>query len=256
MGATNFSHVSDLHFGIGPAAERAAARICEVLLHEPGPVLLTGDVTHDGRHEQLDRFREVFRPLLRAGRLVAVPGNHDRLGDDLRDFFMAGGRVQSELRGGLFIVRLDSTGPHNRRWIDGHGLLTARDVDEIEEQLRRAPAGAQTVLMMHHHPLPLAHDHWGEQLVSLLGWPCALELQLGRRLLERIRGLCDVVLHGHRHAAMETCPWPADQRPLRIFNAGSSTLTRRFRHFRSARMPACWIDLDEPLGALGLQVAA
>ena len=247
MAATAFAHVSDLHLGISPAADRAAAQLCDALLHEhPGPVLLTGDITNAGRPEELELFRELFSPLLRRGRLVAVPGNHDRLGDDLRDDFMHGPRVQTEVHGGLFIVRLDSTGPHNRRFMDGHGQVTLRDIEQVEDALRGAPVGSQTILMLHHHPLPLAHDHPLEMLATLIGLPNARELRHGRLLLSRIRGLCDAVLHGHRHVPAEINPWPSDERPLRIFSAGSSTLQRRFRVFRSARQPACWIPLERP----------
>ena len=159
---------------------------------------------------------------------------------------MPGARVQTVAAGGLWIVRLDSTGPHNRRWLDGHGEVSARDIDDVEAALRGAPAGLQSVLMLHHHPLPLAEDHPMEQLVSLLGWPNARELRNGPALLGRIRGLCDVVLHGHRHVPAELNPWPADDRPLRIFSGGSSTLQRQFRIFRSPRAPACWIPLGQP----------
>lgn len=246
MTSTAFVHISDLHIGASASANRAAARLCDALVNEhPGPVLLTGDVTHRGRRDELDLFRALFAPLLRAGRVIAVPGNHDRLGDDLRDALMDGPRVQAEERGGLFIVRLDSTGPHNRRWVDGHGEVTGRDVDDVEAALRSAPSGTESVLMLHHHPLPLAHDHPAELVVTLLGWKSARELDTGRLLLSRIRGLCDAVLHGHRHVPAEISPWPSDARPLRIFSAGSSTLQRQFRTFRSARLPACWNAVDE-----------
>lgn len=249
MAATAFAHVSDLHIGLSPAADRAAARLCRTLLHGPAdPVLLTGDVTHRGERRDLERFREIFGPLLRSGRLLAVPGNHDRLGDDLREELMQGPRVQAEQRGGLFIVRLDSTGPHNRRRFDCHGEVTEGDIDDVETSLCRAPAGLQTILMLHHHPLPLAHDNPLERIATLFGWPNARELRTGRMLLSRIRGLCDAVLHGHRHVPAEINPWPSDSRPLRIFSAGSSTLQHHFRRFRSATAPACWI----PLEAMGL----
>ncbi|HUJ25249.1 MAG TPA: metallophosphoesterase [Myxococcales bacterium] len=244
MVATAFAHVSDLHIGSSPSADRAAGQLCETLLREhAGPVLITGDVTHRGRREELERFREIFAPLQCTGRLVVVPGNHDRLGDDLRDDFMCGPRVQAERFGALFIVRLDSTGPHNRRWLDGHGEVTPRDVDEVERALRAAPPGTQTVLMLHHHPLQLPHDHAAELFVTLIGWKSARELDTGALLLERIRGLCDILLHGHRHVPAEMRPWPLDVRQLRIFSAGSSTMQRRFRSFRSATLPACWIAL-------------
>jgi Icc protein len=247
MTSTAFIHVSDLHIGASVSANRGAARLCDALVNEhPGPVLLTGDVTHRGRCDELQLFQTLFAPLLRTGRLIVVPGNHDRLGDDLRDALMDGPRVQAEQRGTLWIVRLDSTGPHNRRWLDGHGEVTERDLDDVEVALRDAPAGTQSVLMLHHHPLPLVHDHPAELLVTLLGWKSARELDTGKALLSRIRGLCDVVLHGHRHVPAEISLWPEDTRPLRIFSAGSSTLQRRFRAFRSARLPACWNAVEAP----------
>jgi 3',5'-cyclic AMP phosphodiesterase CpdA len=247
MVATAFAHVSDLHIGLSPAADRAALRLCRTLLNGPAdPVLLTGDVTHRGGRRELERFREIFAPLLRTGRVLAVPGNHDRLGDDLRDALMEGPRVQAEQRGSLFIVRLDSTGVHNRRWYDCHGEVREEDVDAVEGALRAAPAGLQAILMLHHHPLPLAHDNPVERVATLLGWPNARELETGRLLLSRIRGLCDAVLHGHRHVPAEINPWPSDERPLRIFSAGSSTLQGTFRTFRSATAPACWIPLEAP----------
>ncbi len=254
MSATAFVHVSDLHIGLSPAVDRAAERLCQALLREhPGPVLLSGDVTHNGRRAEMERFRHLFGPLIRAERLIVVPGNHDRLGDDLGQALMTGGRVQAAQAGGLFIVRLDSTGEHNRRWLDGHGEITGLDIDEAEAALRGAPPGAQTIL---NHPLPLAHDNPVEALVSLLGWPSARELRNGALLLSRIRGLCDAVLHGHRHVPAEIAPWPSDPRPLRIFSAGSSTLQRSFRAFRSARAPACWIPLDEPAAGAGAPALA
>src|SRR5260370_10954500 len=222
-----FVDVSDLQIGVSPGVDRAAERLCQALLREhPGPVLLSGDVTHNGRRAEMERFRHLFGPLIRAGRWIVVPGNHDRLGDDLGQALMTGGRVQAAQAGGLFIVRLDSTGEHNRRWLDGHGEITGLDIDEAEAALRGAPPGAQTILMLHHHPLPLAHDNPVEALVSLLGWPSARELRNSALLLSRIRRLCDAVLHGHRHVPAEIAPWPSDPPPLRIFSAGSSPLHR------------------------------
>jgi 3',5'-cyclic AMP phosphodiesterase CpdA len=238
-----FAHVSDLHIGKDPATDRAAEQLCEALLQQPGTLLLTGDVTHRGLRSELRRFRDIFEPVL--DRMIAVPGNHDRLGDDLRDALMPGERVQVAWGPELFIVRLDSTGPHNRRWLDGHGLVTEDDIGAIETALRSAPPGAETVLLLHHHPLPLPDEHPFEKLVTMLGWPNARELWNGGHLLARVRGLCDAVLHGHRHVPAEQTWWPSDSRPLRIFSAGSSTLEGSFRAFRSARSPACWISLPE-----------
>lgn len=247
MAQTSFAHISDLHVGLDIRADRAAEALCGTLLDEqPSLVLCTGDVTHRGRRTELERFRHIFGPLLRTGRMLVVPGNHDRLGDDIHQELMPGRRVQAQRHGSVWVVRLDSTGAHNRRWLDGHGAVTPRDLDDVEEALRGAPPGLQSVLMLHHHPLPLTEDHFAERVANLLGWPNARELPSGVELLRRVRGLCDVVLHGHRHVPAEILPFPRDSRPLRIFSAGSSTLQRSFRLFRSANGAACWIPVRAP----------
>lgn len=245
-----FLHISDLHLGKSAAVDRDAELLAAMLQREPGAILLTGDVTHRGQASELRRFRELFAPL--EDRMVVVPGNHDRLGDDLRDALMPGARVQSAGAGGLFVVRVDTTGPHNRRWLDGHGLLTDDDIEAAVERLREAPCGAETVVLLHHHPLPLPCEDAFELVTAALGLPNGRELPAGARLLARLRGLCDVVLHGHRHVPAESSPWPADARPLRVFSAGSSTLQRRFRIFSGARSTGCWVPLAsaEPAGVL------
>jgi len=143
--AVSFAHVSDLHIGLNASVDRAAEDLCEALLEQqPATVLCTGDVTHAGRRGELEKFREIFAPLLRTGRMLVVPGNHDRLGDGIEQELMPGERVQAAAHGGSWVVRLDSSGPHNRRWIDSHGLVTPGDVDAVEAALRAAPAGMQT----------------------------------------------------------------------------------------------------------------
>jgi 3',5'-cyclic-AMP phosphodiesterase len=222
------AHVSDLHLGRDAETDAAVADLCHALVAaDPEAVLVTGDVTHRGRDAELDLFRRLFAPL--DERLVVVPGNHDRLGGDLKAELMAGGRVQAELRPGMFVVRLDSTGAHNRRWIASHGALTADDVTAVERAVEAAPAGVLVVLMLHHHLLPLPEDHLGERLATLLGWPNAAELELGRELVERLRGRCDLVLHGHRHAPGEVVLLPRAGRPMRILNAGSTPAEGRAR---------------------------
>src|SRR5512142_1489490 len=92
------AHVSDLHLGRDAATDRAAARVDDVLL--------TGDVTNRGRAAEHARFEALFAPV--RERLVVVPGNHDRLGDDVARRMMRA-RVEVERRPGLHLVRVDST---------------------------------------------------------------------------------------------------------------------------------------------------
>jgi len=187
------------------------------------------------------------KTLLKGGDdgAVIVPGNHDRLGDDVEAELMPGKRVQVSAAHGLWMVRCNSTGPHNRRWWDSHGLFTPADLQAVVEALDSAPAGSTRVLLLHHHLLPLPEEHLFERLVSRLGWPNAAELPLGVELLRRVRHRCELVLHGHRHAPAELRPFTCEA-PLRVFNGGSSTELHGFRVFDvdGRRVDTCWIDAN------------
>ena len=191
----------------------------------------------------------MYAPLLETGRLVLVPGNHDRMGHDLAVGLMDGTRVHVVHRPGLFIVRLDSTAPHNRSSIASHGVLSPADIDAVDVALDGALPDALVVLMLHHHLLPLPEDRFTEKIANFLGWPYAAELPLGRQLLERIQGKCDLVLHGHRHAASELHLRPTARRPLHVYNAGSSGVlgwVRLVSHRAGALLSASWIQTDRP----------
>jgi Icc protein len=225
-----FAHLSDLHLGGGPATTHAARRICSALLAvRVQRVLVTGDVTHRGLRSELETFHSVFAPLFDEGRMLVVPGNHDRLGDDVAGALMSGAREQTEEHGDLFVVRFDSTGAHNRRWFDSHGQMDDSDMDAICAALEHAPRGSLRLLLLHHHLLPLPDDHLMERVVTRLGLPNAAELARGGDLVARLQGRCDLVLHGHRHR-----PAQIEAGSLRIFNGGSSTGLHACRIFAAA----------------------
>lgn len=256
------AHLSDLHIGKDAATAWSARRLVRALdAAGVDRVLVTGDVTDRGRLEELRLFRRLVAPL-GPERVLVVPGNHDRIGEDAGRYLMAG-RVHAEVSPDLFVIRLDSTAPHNRSLVDGHGLLTGRDVDEIEVVLGAAPAGALVVLMLHHHLHALPEEGFLERLSSLVGWPNADELPLGGRLLERLLGRCDLVLHGHRHVPGELVLAGEGDRPLRVLNAGSSTGLGRVRvisHVGGRPVAERWLEVPalrpEAVRRLGGQPAA
>jgi Icc protein len=232
MGIRTLVHVSDLHLGKSPETEQRAIGIRDaVWAADADHVVVTGDLTHRGRASELALFWRIFAPLVVRDRLTIVPGNHDRLGDDLADSIQAGPRVAISELPGLHLVRFDSTGPHNRSWLAGHGAMTDEDVVAISRAVGSAAPGALVAVLLHHHVLPLPADHAAERLVSWLGWPYADELERGAALLGSLRGRCDLVLHGHRHAPQCATFFEDDPRPLSIFNAGSSTELGRVRVF-------------------------
>ena len=137
------------------------------------------------------------------------------------------------------MVRVDSTGPHNRFLLAGHGEICERVLDLIDVALDGVPPNHLVVVALHHHLVPLPTETLPEWVVTQLGWPWASELRLGRELLTRLRGRCDLVLHGHRHVPREIGVYHSLARPLKLFNAGSSTALERFRVF-SHVAGACW----------------
>ena len=232
MAIKTLAHISDLHLGKNADTERRAHALCDSLVAaEIDHVVVTGDLTHRGRTSELALFRRIFAPLAARGKLTLIPGNHDRLGDDLGDELQQGPRVSVEAQPGLHLVRFDSTGPHNRAWLASHGAMDADDVAAIDAAVSSAAPGALVIVLLHHHVLPLPADHPAERLVSWLGWPYAEELAMGRALLDTLRGRCDLVLHGHRHTPRTTTLFNDDRRPLAVFNAGSSTELGRLRVF-------------------------
>jgi 3',5'-cyclic-AMP phosphodiesterase len=245
MGTRTLAHISDLHLGREATTDTATRDLVHALVEaNVDEVLLTGDVTHRGRRSELATFRRVFAPL--EDRLVVVPGNHDRAGEDVAEALMPGGRVQIERRRGLHVVRLDSTAAHNCRLLDSHGELTPGDIAAVEVAVAGAEEGALVVLMLHHHLLPLPEDHLGERLASLLGWPNAAELDLGRDLIDCLHGRCDLVLHGHRHAAGERVLAPRAGRALKVLNAGSTPALGKARvieHLAGVVVSEHWLEI-------------
>lgn len=217
------AHVSDLHLGRDRRTDAGARELAATLQDAAvDAVLVTGDLTHRGRAAELRAFEDAFAPLLERGRVVIVPGNHDRAGEDVGATLMVGSRVGVADLPGVHVVRVDSTGPHNRSLVAAHGLLERADVVEVDAALGEAPPGALAVVMLHHHVLPLPPDDLREALSGWLGWPNARELPRGPELLALARGRCDLVLHGHRHVPSAAAPFPGDARALAVVNAGCS----------------------------------
>ncbi|MBC8068814.1 MAG: metallophosphoesterase [Deltaproteobacteria bacterium] len=226
-------HLSDLHFGAGRRLEqRCTELVRELVRARIDHVVVTGDVTERGEAAELERFLEVFEPLSRSGRLTVVPGNHDRLGDDVAELMMAGRRVVTQRRPGLHLVLVDSTRANPGWAFVAHGELTASDLDAIDRAVDEAEPDALVVVLLHHHPVPIPHEsHW-EALGCALGLPYGDALTAGPALLARLHGRCDLVLHGHRHRPHALTM--DGERTLGIYNAGSSPALQRARIFNHA----------------------
>jgi Icc protein len=227
------AHLSDLHLGRSDEHDAEVALLADAL-QAVDHTIISGDITNRGRRAEHALYERLFAPLAAAGRLTIVPGNHDRLGDDLGARFHKGPRVQVHDVSGLHIVRVDSTGAHNRFLLAGHGSLDEAVLADVASAVAAAPANRLVVVTLHHHPLPLPEESFPELLATRVGLPFADELRLGHALLTRLRGACDLVLHGHRHVPRAATLWPRDGRPLGLYNAGCSPALGRFRIFAHA----------------------
>ena len=231
MSHGSIAHLSDLHIGASRAESLACEKLCATLLAmDVGHVVVTGDLTENGRNGEYAEFNRIFAPLRDAGRLTVVPGNHDRLEDDAGRGMMDGTRVDVTRIGRVSIVRIDTTGWHNRFSIAAHGFLDPRTLQEIDRAIDALPETDLIIVAHHHHLLRLPLEGFLEHLSHVLWLPFADALRHGPTLLRRLRGRADLVFHGHRHVPAETLFLDLP-RPLRVFNAGSSSRLGRFRLF-------------------------
>lgn len=242
------AHVSDLHLGERPEHVRVARTLVRSLVEEAvDHVVVTGDVTHSGTIAEYEQWLEIFDPLLRERRITVIPGNHDRAGDGVAELLSDDLRVSVDGRDGLFMVCIDSTAPHNRSTFRSHGDLCERMLIAVDEALALAPSGWTRAVLLHHHVLPQPVEGIGEWFAEKFGWPHAAELPLGRELLRRILGNVDLVLHGHKHVPRERVL--EGLRPLRIANAGCSTVLSAYRVFEcdgSTVSAGQWVHAGPP----------
>lgn len=232
MGIKTLAHISDLHIGESGLRSTSLRLLADHLEERAiDHVIVTGDITHNGRRLEMKEFDIVFGPLADAGKLTVVPGNHDRIGEDAGKHIMEGHRVLVTRPEGLYVIRIDSTAPHNRRSYNSHGDLSHLVLDEVELALGEAPSDRLVVIAIHHHLAPLPEESLLESLSRLLGWANTRELQLGEHLLELAEGRADLVLHGHRHVpTTDTFTAQHPKKPL-VYNAGSTTSLRAYRVF-------------------------
>lgn len=222
------AHISDLHFGRKVFNQPLKKLVKSLDDDEIDQVVITGDITDHGYNKEYNLFCETFAPLIDKDKVIIIPGNHDRLGDNIASYLMDE-RVIVEERKGVYIIRIDSTGPHNKWLIYGHGIVCHRVLTEIEKALLFAPKDKLVVVLLHHHPIPLPEETIFETISKYLKWPFAAELHLGKELINLCKGRADLLLHGHRHIPFEL-NFPGT-RALSIYNAGCTPRLEKYRVF-------------------------
>ena len=226
---TRIVHLSDFHYDGSPELRRALRSLVDAsLAREPDLVIVTGDLSADGRPSEL---HEVARELARFGAIprVVIPGNRDLepsvgppgearplpVDSDL-DYFLAlepaltlgfdeSGRGSMEGDG-------PGDGDPEAAWIarfggiaDGHAgtdvhvvavnstpRLRSEGLEVAARQMRRAAPGALRIFALHHGLLPVPGRKLRDgDLTHRSGDVLALLADLG----------VDLALHGHIHRA-------------------------------------------------------
>jgi 3',5'-cyclic AMP phosphodiesterase CpdA len=154
-------------------------------------MIATGDLSHRGKPEQLQRARSLLEAV--GLPLLAVPGNHDipytfparftRTFEPWRSVFGETEPVHSSP--GLLVVGLRSI----RRWRQQGGALEDDQLARALERLRTSPEQALRVVALHHH---LAAPPWRAKRKR--------PLRQRDRVLQALAGAgAELVVSGHVH---------------------------------------------------------
>jgi len=155
---TRLLHVSDLHVGAHEErdAEHALARLVERL--GPQLVVASGDLSHRGRREQLERAAAFLRSL--GPPVLAVPGNHDlpytpaRFVRPWAEFERVWETTEPAVSlPGLRVVGLNSAQPFRHQG----GAVGTAQLERACARVKNAEGGALRVAVLHHH---LANSPW------------------------------------------------------------------------------------------------
>jgi 3',5'-cyclic AMP phosphodiesterase CpdA len=243
--AARIAHLSDLHFDGSPElAASLQALISRVRDLRPDLVVVSGDLTADGRASELDATREALAELDPIPRLV-IPGNRDLVASagppgearalpidsDLDDFLAH----EPALSLGLDALETELADPAagvDERWaerfgspapvVDIAGLhvvgvnstprLRSSTLERAARSIRRAPAGAVRVFVTHHGLLPVPGRKLRDgDLTHRAGDVLALLFDLDVQL----------ALHGHVHRAHA---WQVSDGRRRIVVASAGAL--------------------------------
>ena len=225
------AHISDLHIGSSPEHSFALQQICDAILaSDIGTVVVTGDITNRGSIAEFEVFSTITSRLRAERNVILLPGNHDRSRANISTTMMNDERVNLVSNDGIAVLRIDTTLWYNRVTFASHGNISKSMLASVDQLLTQIPEETFVIIALHHHPLPLPAEILIEYISSWFSLPFAEHLSYGSRLLEKIKGRCDLVLHGHRHVPSEIV-FPYTQRSLAIYNAGSSTGLCAFRRF-------------------------
>ena len=196
----SFVQISDSHMGFNkPANPDVAATLAaavdkiNALAMPPDFILHTGDVSHLSRPEQFDTVDQILKSA-KPKDVFYVPGEHDVLDDDGKEFFQRYGRGTAG--GGWY--SFDKNGAHFVGLVNvmnlkagGLGSLGPEQLAWVEQDLKRLKASTPVVVFA-HIPLWSVYPEWG--------WGTDDSAQ-ALALLKRFGSV--TVLNGHIHQIMQ-----------------------------------------------------
>jgi 3',5'-cyclic AMP phosphodiesterase CpdA len=168
-GEFSFVQVSDSHVGFHQAPNpdvtatlREAIAKVNALPARPDFVVHTGDLTHLAKPDQFDIAQQVMQEL-KVSQVFHVPGEHDVLGDDGKQYFTRYGRGSS----GQGWYSFDNGGAHFVGLVNvlnfkpgGLGVLGNEQLEWLEEDLQ-GRSSSTPIVVFAHMPMWTVYEKWG-----------------------------------------------------------------------------------------------
>jgi 3',5'-cyclic-AMP phosphodiesterase len=193
-----FVQISDSHIGFDKAANpdvngtfQVAVDKINVLDRQPDFILHTGDLSHLAKASEFDTLDQLMKGL-RTKESFFVPGEHDLLGDDGKQYMERFGKStigrgwQSFDHKGVHFVGLN-----NSAQLEGMGSIGAEQMAWLKNDVSRLSASTPVVVFA-HIPLWAAYPQWG--------WSTK-DSEQALDLLKRFGSV--TVLNGHIHQVMQ-----------------------------------------------------
>jgi Icc protein len=193
-----FVQISDSHIGFDKAANpdvngtfQAAVDKINALGRQPDFILHTGDLSHLAKAAEFDTLDQLLRGLRRKETFF-VPGEHDLLGDDGKQYLerfgmgATGRGWQSFDHKGVHFIGLN-----NAAQLEGMGAIGEQQMAWLKNDVGRLAASTPIVVFA-HIPLWAVYPEWG--------WATKDSAQ-ALDLLKRFGSV--TVLNGHIHQVMQ-----------------------------------------------------
>jgi Icc protein len=199
-GELSFAQISDSHMGFNKPANtdvvgtlKAAVEKINALKMQPEFLLHTGDISHLSKPEEFDTVDQILKSSM-AKNVFFVPGEHDMIGDDGKQYLERYGKGTK----GAGWYSFEKKGVHFVGLVNvlnlkagGLGSLGGEQLEWLERDLKPLTASTPVVVFA-HIPLWSVYPEWGwgtDDSAQALGY------------LKRFGSV--TVLNGHIHQTMQ-----------------------------------------------------